>query len=211
MAWIALLALAQELPSRWDFNPGSWVEMSFVSLRTGRVSPRVYRETVDAGPRSRPAAFADGLRESSRRREEWQGRPCEVIEYKDETRTAILWLVEGVSIPAREMGASALPSNAVRALRVEKQRSRTFTSRVDVLELSAPIEAAGRRFDCVLESSSSTDEGATSTILRSKRRWLSAEVPGHVVRQDRQCTDNPWAVPHDYVGRDELKAFHISP
>jgi hypothetical protein len=208
MTWIALLAALQDPPSRWDFKAGSWVEMSTRLLKVDRPMVRVFRQDAP-GQETRPKPFADGLGEVSRKKEEWQGRPCEVIEYRDDTRTGILWLVDGVRIPARDMDLRALPSNAVRALRVERRRDRTYTSRVDVLELRAPIEAAGRRFDCVLESSTSTSEGPDSTVLRSKRRWLSAEVPGHVVRQDRQCTDNPWAYPHDYLVRDELTAFHV--
>ena len=205
MTWIALLAALQE-PSRWDFKPGSWIEMGSHSLKADRPG-RTDRQ--EAAGQARPKPFTDGLREVSRKKEEWRGRPCEVIEYRDVTRTAILWLVDGVRVPARDMDFLALPANAVRALRVDTNRGRTYTSRIDVLELSAPIEAAGLRFDCVLESSTSTDEGPNSTILRSKRRWLSAEVPGHVVRQDRQCTANPWAYPHDYLIREELQAFHV--
>ncbi|HEX7896684.1 MAG TPA: hypothetical protein VF950_02930 [Planctomycetota bacterium] len=213
MTWIALLAATQDVPSRWDFKPGSWVEMNWTSLRAKDAVRRAYREDIPpSGPK--PAAFLDGLQEVSRRKEDWRGRPCEAIEYKDETRHATLWIVEGVAIPARDMATGgrwvAVPSDAVRALRVEKKASATFTSKLDVLELSAPIEAAGRRFDCVLESTSSTYERPESTILRANRRWLSAEIPGHVVRQDRQCTDNPAAVPHDYSTRAELKAFHVA-
>lgn len=207
MAWLALIAALQE--SRWDFKPGSWAEFGTVSLRAPDATLHVYRE--DGGPRPKP--FLDGLKESSRRAEEWQGRPCAVVEYKDETRLVTTWAVAGLKIPARDMssgdGLVAVPEDVVRAIRVEKVRGRIRASRLDVLDLSERVDAAGRSFDCVVEISSWVDQSDTSSILRSKRRWLSAEVPGHVVRQERQCTAHPAAVAHAYTVRDELAAFHV--
>jgi len=206
MLWIATLLALQE-PSRWDFKPGSWVEMSWGSLRSERRT--VYREEV-GGSRFRLAPFARGLKEVSRRPDEWQERPCMVVEYNGEHRTVRAWVVEGLSIPARDMAGAAVPADVVRAERVERFGTTEVTSTLEVLDLHAKVEIAGLTFDCVVERSMSVAEMADgSRCLRTRRRWLSAEVPGHIVRQDRQCTDRPDAVPHDYDTRDELKAFHV--
>jgi hypothetical protein len=213
MLWIALLASLQE-PSRWDFKPGSWADFSYRSLeRLDDPSPRVFRDE----PRSsvgRPGSFTEGLREISRRPDVWRNRACVVVEYRGERRFVRAWIVEGLSIPARDMPAvprlAAVPADVVKVERAEGIGTTELTSTLEVQDLHAKVEAAGRTFDCVLETSMSVHEMADGRrCLRSKRRWLSAEVPGHVVRQDRQCTDRPDAVPHAYSSRDELKAFHV--
>jgi len=199
MAALLCLAALQE-PGRWHFPAGSWVEMDTRSLRVDAARSRTDR--VDAFPGRRVPAFSDGLQERSRRADVWQGRPCVVVEYDG----ARLWLAEGVTLPARDLGGRALPPDAVRA---ERTLGDT-TWLMDVLELSIPVEAAGRSFDCALEASTSFSVLPSGTrCLRSWRRWLSADVPGHVVRQDRQCTGDPSAIPHVYDTRDELRAFHI--
>jgi hypothetical protein len=213
MAWIALLTLAQEVPSRWDFKPGSWVEMTYRSLRSEIASPRAYREDIGMEQR-RPAPFHEGLKETARRADTWMGRPCLVIDYVSGHGTVRAWVVEGMKIPARDMPALprfvAVPADVVRVERAEAAAGSSVTMIQEVVEIDARIEAAGRAFDCVVEASWSTADLPSGTrCTRSRRRWLSAEVPGHVVRQLRQCSGDPAAVPHDYDMRDELKAFHI--
>ena len=209
MLWIALLAALQE-PSRWDFKPGSWVEMAWGHVRAPSSDLRVERTEIPADPKA-PKPFFDGLKVVARRAERWQDRACEVTEYRDETRVATAWTVDGLRIPARESYlGEALPPNVVRAIVVEKKGERVRAWRFDAVDLEAKVDAAGRTFTCVVEQEATRHEMPTSTIMKTRRRWLSAEVPGHVVRQERQCTNDPLAEPHVYTSRDELKAFHVA-
>lgn len=209
MTWLALLAALQE--TRWDFTAGSWVELNVLSLRSETSTPRVFRDDFPPVPRPRRKAFAEGLAEVARRDDVWRGRPCAVVEYRSATTQARAWVVEGLRIPARELDGTQLPGDVVKAERVERVGGAELILTLEVLDLQARIDAAGRSFACVLETSTSVIHTANgSRCLRSRRRWLSAEVPGHVVLQYRQCTSDPAAAPHAYDTRDELRAFHVA-
>lgn len=208
--WIALAAALQAAPSRWDgVADGSWVDYRLMFLRpTGEIAGRIYREQAEPG--RRPQAFTQGLEEVSRSPARWKDRPCQVVEFVGAGQSLTAWVVEGVSIPARQVDSVDIPPGVVRALRILRSPGRTTTIQVDVDDLQTTLEISGRRYDCVVETSSSIVECGTSRVVRARRRWLSAEVPGHLVRQERQCTNKPEAIAHQYDTRDDLVDFHLA-
>ena len=170
--------------------------------------------------------FDVGMTERSRRREERvvgaKTLSCDVVEYASpETEiglqsTLTSWRAEGVALPPREMGATAgqasVPSDVIRAIRVERRGAATLTVTIEVVDLNASLDIGERKLDCAVETSVSTyDTGNGSVILRAQRRWFSASVPGGVVRRERQCTDSKTAKPGDYNVREEVTAFHVEP
>ena len=237
MTLLGLLALAlQDAPGRWDGAlPGSWVIQSQRSISEpvprlastwreevvqpdadGR--PRLSTDGSVATPILRRSVLGTGLREIGRRRDELTvgGRtlPCTVVEYLGDVGTVVAWMADGVRVPAREMAALpfrvAVPTGVVRVDARYARNGGQLRTTLQVIDLSSVIEVAGRRLECVVELETSLyDFPSGSRSLRTYRRWLSHEVPGHQVRQDRHCSSDPTDL-FRYTTRDEVLDFHLA-
>lgn len=221
------LQAVEPLPGRWEgFAPGSWVVLGhrpiaepFLRLgATGRT------EILSLGADDRPTLRTDGeaastaprLPETDRRRDTLSvgGRTltCTVIEYLGDAGAATAWAADGVRLPAREMAALPLrvaaPPDVVRVDARYVQTGAALRATLELSDLSSTLDVAGRRIACVLETEAAISEMPSGArILRSYRRWLSDEVPGRIVRQDRLCSSNPAGDPPRCTTRDEILDF----
>jgi hypothetical protein len=180
-------------------------------------------------PQSEPFFFVpresvlQGMAERSRQRETivvaGRSLPCSVVEYAPadpDPRTEIrltLWRADGVAVPPWDIvgtkGRKALPADVVRATMTLRSRTTVTEVTTEVEDFHASIEVMGRALDCVVgRMGSTTVTEGTTPVLRSWKIWLSPEIPGGIVRRDRQCTGAPGARLYDYTTREEVTAFH---
>jgi hypothetical protein len=231
---LLLLALqAEEVPGRWDgAPPGSWVVFGTrpMSEAVPRLNdtwrfdlaepapdglPRLSEDGGSAVPQARLPVLGTGLREKARRADALvvgdRRLACTVVESLGDGGALTVWTAEGVRIPGREMAALprrvGIPPGVVRVDGVYVEKSGRMRVSLEVTALAAPIEVAGRRLACVVETVTSVYERpGGGGCLRRWKRWLSEEVPGRLVRQDRQCTGEA-AAPELYTTRDEVVDF----
>lgn len=157
--------------------------------------------SVGTGDNVHVKPFAEGLKEISRRREtltiKERRLDCDVVTYagaEDSPKRMRLtvWLAAGLSLPVRRFwGLEAfydVPASAVRIEVSLEQPSRKSVATLEVLDLNQARTVNGVALDCVEQQIRSlvSVPGGTSCV-RGRHEWLSAAVPGALVRCEREC------------------------
>jgi len=153
----------------------------------------------DAGT---PKPFADGLWEAHRRRETImiKGRKldCDVVAYTEPAgdpqghKRLTVWHASELSLPPRRswvVGAwSDIPATVVRIDSVLERNESRITGTLEVLDLGSKQVVDGVPIDCVEEVSHClTTRPSSPSVVRGRHEWLSPQVPGAIVRSEREC------------------------
>ena len=130
----------------------------------------------------------------------------------DLERTLTLWRSSEAHVPSRDLvvdrGANiVLGGDVLRAEYVVRLDDRTTTYTVRITELASPVSIDDRALSCAVEVGTASVDDRGETMKVESRRYLSGEVPGHVVSM------------HTTVRTDELRfvesqqatAFHATP
>jgi hypothetical protein len=143
-----------------------------------------------------------GLQEVLRRREtipvKGKKLDCDVVassEAADDKaggKRLVVWTCKGVSLPTTwiwVLGARYdVPANAVRIESVNQSGDHLTNSSFEVLDLHKKMTIKGSEVDCVEILISSLDTSPSRLgVVRSRHEWLSAQVPGGLVRSEREC------------------------
>ena len=102
-------------------------------------------------------------------------------------RTLKLWQAKDVQVPYREIivdrGANvALGANVVKAVYEVRSGESTTSYELEVTKLDDPVLVGGERLPCTVEQGTArTEQGAERRVVQTQR-WLSARIPGHVVK-----------------------------
>jgi hypothetical protein len=154
------------------------------------------------GDAATPKPFADGLWEALRRKEtiSIKGRKldCDVVAYTEPAgdpqgrKRLTVWHANELSLPARRSWVfgvwSDIPAGVVRIDSVLERNEVRVTSTLEVLDLSSKRIVNGVTIDCVEEECRSLSSRPSQIgIVRSRHEWLSPQVPGVVVRSEREC------------------------
>ena len=215
------------------FAPGSWVEFEWGSLSAetqgrlrgvGRDELTGFR--ADGAPEFRSSSqssflesnrlLTDGMTEVRRGRDHWTvvdtRMRCTVIDYEGPRATMTLWRADPGALPSwncrRANNVFSLPADVIHAVRVWREAHATTTQTLDIDDLHARVTVGSRTLDCVVATMDSQTRHADDQIItRSWRMWLSADMPGGLVRRERQCTASPTATLHDFTVVDRVRDF----
>lgn len=130
------------------------------------------------------------------------GKPleCVLTEYAHENPQAnvankvVAWRSATIKVPYRQLPRNgpdvALPPDLLRLDFKVRAGAQHQTYDLRVLQLDAPIAVAGREIPCVLEESTVDEVRPGFASKGSFKRWLSADVPGRVVRAESAGVTN---------------------
>jgi len=208
---LLLAALALQDPFA-GFPEGSWVILERLMKSDGREETRRERKTVVKDgvriERDRGNGFEDDsvarhihgkapedLKATSSREEDVtvgdRKIRCKVTEYADEregVRVQIaVWRGADLKIPYRELqmdgpDIAAMPD----VLRIEasvRNARGTETQRLKVVSLGEKLKVGARDVECVVEEVDAEAEQGGRKMSGTMKRWLSAAVPGHLVKR----------------------------
>lgn len=102
------------------------------------------------------------------------------------SRKLKLWRVASVAVPYREIivdrGANvALGPHVVRSEYTVTLGRRTTSYRLELTSIATPVEITARTLQCFLEKGTAKIRDGQERSNVQTQRWLSSEVPGHVV------------------------------
>jgi hypothetical protein len=110
---------------------------------------------------------------------------CTRTVFVQNRKKVTVWGTKDVGVPERNsFWAVHTSSNIVQVELRDEAGERLDTLRESIIDTDAAVKVGMKEYSCAVEEVVSETKGSTHDQRTETRRWLSREVPGHVLREE---------------------------